>query len=318
MTYDNEVGTTGTTSVSALFDSEAEAQRAVDRLVQAGIPSASIRMVAGGSGATTATAAGTDNRDKGFWDSLGDFFFPDEDRYAYAEGLSRGGYLVTVTGLAASHYDLALDILDDEGSVNLDEREQSWRSEGWGGYEASPYASGTAATAGTTGTTGLSEPAVTSYEATSLQTDRPIAGDTARMGTDETIPVIEERLRVGKRETAHGRVRVRAYTVEQPVSESVELREEHVEIERRPVDRPLDAADVAFQDRTLEAEEYREEAVVQKEARVVEEIGLRKTSDTHRETISDTVRHTEVEIEDDRTNLNRTDVNRTDLDRDRT
>ena len=317
MTYDNEVGTTGTTSVSALFDSEADAQRAVDRLVQAGIPSASIRMVAGGSDTTTTTTAGTGDRDKGFWDSLGDFFFPDEDRYAYAEGLSRGGYLVTVTGLSASHYDIALDILDDEGSINLDEREQSWRSEGWGGYEASSYAS----RAG-----GMTEPSVTGYEGAGLQTGGDVARDydTVRtgtgtdIGTDETIPVIEERLRVGKRETAHGRVRVRAYTVEQPVNESVELREERVEIERRPVDRPVDAGDVAFQDRTLEAEEYREEAVVQKEARVVEEIGLRKTSDTHRETISDTVRRTEVEVEDDRTDLDRTDPGRTDLDRDRT
>ncbi|MTE00795.1 DUF2382 domain-containing protein [Paracoccus sp. YIM 132242] len=304
MTYDNEVGTTGTTSVSALFDSEADAQRAVDRLVQAGISQGNIRMVAGGSGtgATTgmgtAAITGTDNRDKGFWDSLGDFFFPDEDRYAYAEGLSRGGYLVTVTGLSASHYDTALDILDDEGSINLDEREQSWRSEGWGGYESSTYAGG------------ASTPTMTGYEGASLQTDRDVTRDLDTTHGDETIPIIEERLRVGKRETAHGRVRVRAYTVEQPVNESVDLREERVEIERRPVDRPLEAGDVAFQDRTIEAEEYREEAVVQKEARVVEEIGLRKTSDTHRETISDTVRRTEVEVEDDRTALDRTDLDR--------
>jgi len=323
MTYNNEVGTTtgtttGMTSVSALFDSEADAQRAVDRLVQAGIPSASIRMVAGSTG-TGSTTVATDDRDKGFWDSLADFFFPDEDRYTYAEGLSRGGYLVTVTGLATSQYDTALDILDDEGSVNLDEREQSWRSEGWGGYEASSYASGIGETSGVT--TGMSTTGTTTtgmstagYEGASLQTDRDVTRD-----TDETIPVIEERLRVGKRETAHGRVRVRAYTVEQPVNESVELREERVEIERRPVDRPVDAGDVAFQDRTLEAEEYREEAVVQKEARVVEEIGLRKTSDTHQETISDTVRRTEVEVEDDRTDLDKTNLTgRTDLDRDRT
>ena len=129
--------------------------------------------------------------------------------------------------------------------------------------------------------------------AASLRTDRD-------PGDEETIPVVEERIRIGKRETGHGRVRVRAYTVEEPVNESVELREERVEIERRPVDRALTGTEAAFQDRTIEAEEYREEAVVQKEARVVEEIGLRKTSDTHQETVSDTVRRTEVEIEDDR------------------
>ena len=49
------------------------------------------------------------------------------------------------------------------------------------------------------------------------------------------------------------------------------------------------------------AREHVEEAVVGKEARVVEEIGLRSESESHVETISDTVRKTEVEIEDTRT-----------------
>ena len=66
--------------------------------------------------------------------------------------------------------------------------------------------------------------------------------------------------------------------VEEPVNESVDLLEERVEIARRLVDHEVTSADTAFQDRTIEREEYREEAVVQKEARVVEEIGLRKTS----------------------------------------
>ncbi|WP_136685758.1 YsnF/AvaK domain-containing protein, partial [Falsirhodobacter xinxiangensis] len=126
------------------------------------------------------------------------------------------------------------------------------------------------------------------------------------LSDNESIPVVEERLRVGKRDASHGRVRVRAYTVEEPITESIDLREDRVEIERRPVDRAVTGTEAAFQDRTLEAEEYREEAVVSKEARVVEEVGLRKTSDTHRETISDTVRHTEVEIEDDRDDLDKT------------
>ncbi|MBY0135070.1 YsnF/AvaK domain-containing protein [Paracoccus yeei] len=310
MTYDNEAESLGTTSVTAMFDSQADAQRAVDRLVQAGIPSGRIRQVAGGADNTT--QARTDDRDKGFWDSLGDFFFPDEDRYTYAEGLSRGGYLVTVTGLTGAEYDTALDILDDEGSVNLEEREQSWRSEGWGGYEASSYASGSTASGYGARTETDSYAEGDSLRGASLRTDRD-------PGDEETIPVVEERIRIGKRETGHGRVRVRAYTVEEPVNESVELREERVEIERRPVDRALTGTEAAFQDRTIEAEEYREEAVVQKEARVVEEIGLRKTSDTHTETISDTVRRTEVEIDKDGTDGDRDTLSggtrRDDLDR---
>ena len=319
MTYDNDFGSTGgqtgstgtmgNTSLSAMFDSHDDAQRAVDRLVQAGVPMAQIRMVAGGSTTGSTTTTGHSDQDKGFWDSLSDFFFPDEDRYAYAEGLSRGGYLVTVTGLGSAQYDTALDILDDEGSVNLAERVESWRSEGWGGYESSSYAAsrtgGSMAGGTMTGASTADLDARTEYGAQS--------GQMGIRSDDETIPVVEESIRIGKRDTSHGRVRVRAYTVEEPVNESVDLREERVEIERRPVDREVTSADAAFQDRTIEAEEYREEAVVQKEARVVEEIGLRKTSDTHRETISDTVRRTEVEIEDDRDGLGTT---RRDTDRD--
>ena len=71
---------------------------------------------------------------------LGDLFMPEEDRYAYAEGLSRGGFLVTV-GTTAANRDRILDILDDEGTVDMDAREESWRAEGWTGYRTSRSAS---------------------------------------------------------------------------------------------------------------------------------------------------------------------------------
>lgn len=273
MTYDS---TTGQTSVSALFDSQDDAQRTVDRLLEAGVDMSRIRMDAGSMDTTPAQT----DQGKGFWDSLGDLVMPEEDRYSYAEGLSRGGQLLTVSGVTNTEYETVLDILDDEGTVNLDEREASWRSEGWGGYEASTYATG-----------------------------HPTTTDHSAASADETIPVVEERLRVGKRDTSHGRVRVRAYTVETPVSEMVELRDEHVELVRTPVDRPA-KVDEDYQERSFEAEEHREEAVVSKEARVVEEIGLRKTSDTRQETVSDTVRHTEVEVDDERTALERDDLDR--------
>ena len=285
MTYDNEAGTfNGSMSVSALFDTNADAQNAVSRLEALGISLTQIRTVEGATQSTEQRTSTTE--DKGFWDSLGDFFFPDEDRYTYAEGLSRGGVLVTVTGLTAAHYDQVLDILDDEGTVDLAEREESWRSEGWGGYEGSPHATEAR-------TVGSSVSDDGSYADTSAQAD------------DESIPIVEERLRVGKRDTSHGRVRVRAYTVEEPVSETVNLREDRIELERRPVDRAVTDADTAFRDRTVEAEEYVEEAVVSKEARVVEEVSLRKTSDTRQETVTDSVRHTEVEIDDERSDPSR-------------
>ena len=105
-------------------------------------------------------------------------------------------------------------------------------------------------------------------------------------------------MRVGKRDV--NRVRVRSYMRETPVSGQIDLTNERVELERRPVDRPLAAGNEALTERSIEADERAEEAVVSKEARVVEEIGLRRESNTRRETVSDTVRHTEVEVEDDR------------------
>ena len=110
----------------------------------------------------------------------------------------------------------------------------------------------------------------------------------------------EEHLKVGKREVNQGRVRVRSYVVETPVNEQVNLRQENVHVERRPADRPVSGADNLFRDRTIEAEERSEEAVVAKEARVKEELVVKKDVDQRTETVSDKVRRTEVEVEDER------------------
>jgi uncharacterized protein (TIGR02271 family) len=272
-----------------MFDSQGDAQRAVDRLIDAGIPAGSVRLVPGYENDTPVTDRTEHHR--GFFASLADLFMPDEDRYTYAEGLSRGGYMVVASDLDTAYYDRAVDILDDEGSIDLDEREQSWRSEGWSGYQADStaelgYGSSGIGAAGL-GTTGLG----TSGYAASTETDR-LAGRT----DDEVIPVVDERLVVGKL----GRVRVRSYLREEPVSANVNLHEERVTLERRPVDRALSDADTAFRDRTIEAEAHAEEAVIGKEARVTEEISLRKEGFERQETVTDTVRKTEVEIEDDR------------------
>ena len=81
--------------------------------------------------------------------------------------------------------------------------------------------------------------------------------------------------------------------------EQVMLRRERIDVERRPVDRPLDSADDAFRERTVELEERSEQPVVNKQARVREEVVLHKDVEERPETISDTVRRTEVEVERD-------------------
>jgi stress response protein YsnF len=79
----------------------------------------------------------------------------------------------------------------------------------------------------------------------------------------------------------------------------VTLHEEKVRVERRPVDRPIAVGDDAFRERTIEATERREEAVVSKEARVKEEVVVRREAGERTETVRDTVRRTEVEVKDE-------------------
>ncbi|MBB5693392.1 YsnF/AvaK domain-containing protein [Muricoccus pecuniae] len=290
---------------------------------------------------TASTGAGASSGEgQGFWASLGSLFIPDEDRYSYSEGIRRGGYVVSAE-VDDAMVDHALDVFEEHGAVDLDTREAEWRSSGWSGYQATgtdasagtgmPMNSSAAVGAGTMG--GTSVPAVGSTgmgEMGSGMAGAGMTGGMAQTGTTETstaqtasmagssmtsdstagmagrtneerIPIVEEQLRVGKRETDRGRVRVRSYVVETPVSETVTLRDEHVQVERRPVDLPASAVDDAFRERTIEAVEHAEEAVVSKEARVKEELVIRKEAEQRQQTVSDTVRHTEVEVEDERT-----------------
>jgi len=310
-----ESSSAGNRTVTAFFEDRSAADNAVARLISAGVSRNDVRLVQGQQpgGSSGASMASTSSGQGGFMDALKDLFMPDEDRYTYAEGLRRGGYLVTVTSSTAD-YDRILDILDDEGTIDIGERESSWRSEGWAGYTGGAGLGGTAGGAsgmsgtsglgGGTGTMGSGMTGTSGTTGTSGFSERDTFG--ARSDA-EVIPVAEEELRIGKRDVSHGRVRVRSYVVETPVSESVALREENVHVERRPVDRAATPADeVLFQDRTIEMEERAEEAVVAKEARVREELVINKEVGQRTETVSDTVRRTEVDIEDERTDLNRT------------
>lgn len=120
-------------TLTAFFDSRSDAETAIDKLKSAGV--ADVRLMPGyeadGEGASAAAER------SGFWAGLADWFFPAEDRDVYAEGLRRGGFLVSAS-VNQSNYDTAHDILDDEGSIDMDERADLWREEGWtaGGQQA--------------------------------------------------------------------------------------------------------------------------------------------------------------------------------------
>ena len=126
----------------------------------------------------------------------------------------------------------------------------------------------------------------------------PVAPLAAVAAEGTVVPIVEEELAVGKRTVDAGGVRVYRKVVEIPVEESINLREEHINVDRRSVDRPATEADLNQGDRTIELTETAEEAVVGKSARVVEELLIGKKTTERTEHIQDSVRHTEVEVEE--------------------
>jgi uncharacterized protein (TIGR02271 family) len=260
-------------TVTALYDSRDDAEAARERLADAGISPDRISLHA-----RDGTTEAEDDRDEGFWASLRQLFMPEDDRHTYAEGLRRGGTLLAAR-VPADYIDDAVRALEDTEAVDIEARSADWRGAGWSGVAAAsspafPVAAGAATTDG---------------------------GRRADGGREEAIPVAEEQLRVGKREVERGSVRVRSYVVETPVEEQVSLRDETVRVERRPAndDAGRDAT-AAFQERTIEMTETAEEAVVDKRARVTEEVVVRKDVTEQTETVRDKVRHTEVEVDDTR------------------
>lgn len=133
-----------------------------------------------------------------------------------------------------------------------------------------------------------------------------LAGTSAATNTQNTtdnqggmaIPIIEEQIQIGKQVVEQGRARLRSRIVEKPVEANLRLREEHVVINRRAVNRDVTDADLAnFREGELVITEHAEIPVIGKQARVVEEIVIGKNVTEHEEIVRETVRRNEVEVE---------------------
>jgi len=318
-THDNQI--------VALYDTMSEANKARDMLVHAGVSSESIQVM-DKSADTMAGGVDYEAGNQGMWGAIKSLFVPDEEAHAYNHAISKGHAMVVVSPARSANRESIIHTLESTNPIDFDAKLEEWRQAGYdyqgassqgtsGGTSSStvnraastpanyavnqttvtdniPASAGMASTAATMGASPTSAMAGTpSIPAANTRTSTT-AGDT------DTIKVMEERLRVGKREVAAGAVRVRSYVVERPVEEQVSLHEERVHVERHPVDRAVTAADAAgaFQERTIEAQARSEEAVVQKDVRVVEEIGIKKDVSDRTETVHDTVRKTEVDVED--------------------
>jgi stress response protein YsnF len=251
--------------IVAAFENADRARAAREALAAAGIDNANIELL--------------ENRsDLDNWTAMKRHAVPDEDAHLYAEGLGRGHSLLVIRGAAGEH-DRIMQVLGRFNPIDIDDHGAEWRKAGWSGLHPG-------------------KAAWDARQQTSTGSKTPAETPQAQ---EQVVPVFEERLNVGKRVVEQGHVRVRVYTVEHPVQEGVTLREQRVAVERRPVDRPASSVPgEAFKDRTIDVTTHREEPVIAKEARVKEEVVVRQEADQRTETVRDTVRHTEVEVEDDR------------------
>jgi uncharacterized protein (TIGR02271 family) len=269
-------------TVIAAFDDRQDAQRALERLVESGFSRDMVHQQT----RDDAWSDGTDrpraaDESHGFFEGIrrffADLFGADEaegDAGRYAEAIRRGSTVVIIDAADESEADRARGLLSSmDGLVDVDERASQWSREGWAGFDA--------------------------RAASDLPRSTAAGSDAAtRTEGEQVMPVVQEELQVGKRAVSTGGVRVIQRVTETPDKEMVRLRDERATIERRPVDRPAGEADFAnFKEGTIEVRETTEEPVVAKTARVVEEVVVGKEVQERTETVADTVRRTDVEVE---------------------
>jgi uncharacterized protein (TIGR02271 family) len=256
-------------TMAGVFDNYDDAERARERLVSAGFRREAIQVTpersAWGSGdATYGGHAKQPGGLRGFFAELFGIGDGDESHGHYSEAVRRGSIVVAVEADDDSQIGRATEILEDCGAIDVDERVERWKAAGYTGYD----------------------------EQAKPLTREEIARDR------DTLQVVQEDLKVGKRTVERGAVRVHQRVTETPVQEQVTLNEERAVVERRPVDRPASEADLAaFKEGEMEIRETAEEPVVSKNARVVEEVSIGKEAKQRTETVSDTVRRTDVDVE---------------------
>ncbi len=255
--------TTSQTHLVAVFQNLETATKAKNELVQEGFSSDGITITGPDKPRVQTAASGSSYAAEPAHESGVSGFFhrmfgsDHEDSGRYTEAVTRGNAVLTVDA-DDTQVDTATEILNRYNPLNLED-------------------------------SAVSSPA-NGYKGSDTRTSSTATGD-------RTIPVVQEEMRIGKRAVQRGGVRVYSHVTEQPVEESVTLHEERARVERRPVDRPATAADFNMKDEVIEVIETSEEAVVGKTARVVEEVVIGKDATDRTQTVRDTVRRTDVEVE---------------------
>jgi len=248
--------------IVTLFDSAAHAEAAQANLEAAGFSAGDISI----DGAST-LGDGAALRAPGFWGRLFGRDIEEYEASTYANAVANGGAVLTVRTNDVAR---AMAILNQHAVVDVKEKAVETKV--------------------------LTEKAVDVLPAVS-EVDVAVAQPvTTRLEKDDVIRLAEEQIAVGKKLYEEGSTRIRRYTVEKPVEASVSLHEEHVEVFRRAIDEPI-GDDWDWGEATIEMRETAERPYVTKSARIVGEVGLKKTGIDTEQVIRDTVRKEEVEVE---------------------
>jgi uncharacterized protein (TIGR02271 family) len=280
----------------ALYDTIAEAERVVQALLADSFARSDIHLTLhhtqGGAAHHASTEGDVAYAEAHLVETFTALGAPQDQAYAYAEGVRRGGVLVVVES-RDDQAQRGMEILRRLHPVNMHERAARWRQEGWTGSDATASTSTPAASAAAPPRSAQEQPRATPRMGDQGAHPREIESHEA-----VTIPIVEEDLSVSTREVERGTVRIYSRVTAQPVEEAVRLRGEKITVERRPADRLATAADIAAAaQQVIELTETVEEPVVRTQARVVEEVVVQKEVAEHTETVRGTVRHTEVEVQ---------------------
>lgn len=283
--------------IVAVFDSDTSAAEAARELQQAGIPASSIRQYR--RDGEIEQRQETQDSGGGFWSWLlgeegGTADLPRHHR-SYDRSVDSGRAVLAVTIADDTQIHRAIELIDAHHPVEINEETEE-------GDEASSTAGLTTGAGTQTGAwaSGNTRTAATSTSGSAGVRSTGSVADTAQGRREETIPLAEEELEVGKRVVDHGTTRIRRYVVETPVEREVTLHGERVSVERRrPVAGTEAPGTAAFEERTVEVHESEEVPVVRKNAHVAEEVVVRREETERQEKVRDTVRREDVEITGD-------------------
>jgi uncharacterized protein (TIGR02271 family) len=247
--------------VVAVYDTEASANAAMKSLRSAGYLTDDISVI---RDEREAEKAGL--YEPGIWQRLFGRDLEHHEAAVLGRSLKEGSVIVSVR-VPETEASKVLNLLDTHQPVNIVDRAKAYDLMG--------------ATAGMATMTAASK----------------LPDKDSKLRDEEMLRVAEEQINVGKRIVEAGHTRVRRFVVDKPVEAKITLHEEHAEVIRRAISDPAYLKDIDWSEKTIDITETAEEPVVNKTARITEEIVIRKQGSDSTRTVHDTVRSQQVEVD---------------------